>query len=66
MELEGLAQADVLRGAVADVMVHREQARQARLRRLAVLLGFALLWVLSRVSRGMSPLPPPDLPFPPE
>ena len=66
LELQGLGQADVLRSAVADVMVHREQARRARLRRLAIVLAWLLFWIVSRLARGLGPLPAPDLPIPPE
>src|SRR5438477_4494806 len=66
MDLEQLAQADVLRGAVADVMVSREQARLNRLRRLGFMLVLITAYLWWRVLTGRSALPPLHLPIPPE
>jgi len=66
MDLEQLAQADVLRGAVADVMVSREQARLNRLRRLGFMLGLITAYLWWRVLTGRSALLPLHLPIPPE
>lgn len=45
MDVRALSAARVLQGAMADVMVQREQARRARLRRLAVLLAVVCAWL---------------------
>jgi ATP-dependent Zn protease len=66
MDVEGLAQASVLRSAVADVMVLRERSRQQRLRRVAVVLALVLAWIVWRVVNGHAPLPSPSMPIPPE
>lgn len=46
-DLQSLAGADIVRGALADVAVAREQSRRGRLRRLAVVLAVpaAFLWL---------------------
>jgi ATP-dependent Zn protease len=66
MDVEGLAQASVLRSAVADVMVLRERARQQRLRRVAIALALVFAWIVWRVVNGHAPLPSPSMPIPPE
>ena len=67
MELSRLGQAQVLRVAAADVAVSREQSRRRRLRRTAVLLTPAALWLWTRALVG-NPVRPgfPHLPIPPE
>src|SRR5437763_6156753 len=66
MDVEQLAQADVLRGAVADVMVSREQARLNRLRRLGFVLVLLTAYLWWRVLTGRPALPGLRLPIPPE
>src|SRR5207253_4210596 len=66
MDLEQLAQADVLRGAVADVMVSRERARLNRLRRLGLLLVVVTAYLWWRVLTGRSAMPDLHLGIPPE
>src|SRR4051812_10385734 len=65
MDVQALAQADVLRSAVADVMVSRESARRARLQRLGLVLGLVGLWLWWRVLHGKSAFPHFGLPVDP-
>src|SRR3982751_5420220 len=66
MDVEQLAQADILRGAMADVMVSRERARQNRLRRLGLLLVLFTAYLWWRVLTGRPAMPDFHLPIPPE
>jgi ATP-dependent Zn protease len=65
MDVQALSQARVLRSAMADVMVHRERARRARLRRLAAVLALVGAWLWWRGLTGR-PLVASPVHLPPE
>jgi ATP-dependent Zn protease len=57
MDLQHLGQATVLRTAVADVGVTRERFRQARLRKLGLVLAPVWIWLVTRAVQGDALMP---------
>lgn len=55
MELQALANRDVLSGATADVAIFRERSRQRRLAKLAVPFTLAAAWIWFRILNGQAP-----------
>jgi len=55
MELQALANRDVLSGATADVAIFRERSRQRRLAKLAVPVTLAAVWIWFRILNGQAP-----------
>jgi ATP-dependent Zn protease len=57
MDLHSLQQNRVFRGSGADVARSRERSRQRRLTRVALVMGFIVVWMWNRVLNGESPIP---------
>jgi len=55
MELQSLANRDVLSGATADVAIFRERSRQRRLAKVAVPFTLAAGWIWFRILNGQAP-----------
>jgi ATP-dependent Zn protease len=57
MDLKSLQQNRVSRGPAGDVARSREQSRQRRLARIALVMGFFCVWMWNRFLEGQAPVP---------